>query len=218
MNKLIIACIVANLLFAGCVFPGESELFVKTSALSKAMHGEQTEIMVRVKGEIALSNANERISVGLEGITTKKDFVLAIADVYSDVFLKSEGGRGLAEPKDVRRSISFSVEERKQDVPLLRMEATFPAVLMLKGARFDVGKSSAPIIVLEYDPSDGALNMSTNLLSNVFGVEYFSAIIGASKMLEGLKLVEKNSPAELLKAHVAFLPFVMWRERVPLGL
>ena len=217
MDKLTIACAVASLFFAGCVLPGESELFVKTSALRKAMHGGQAEIMVSVNGEIALSNANERISAVLEGITTKKDFVLAIADVYSDMFLNPDVGMTKAKDKseDIRRSISFSVEEREQDVPLLKMEAAFPAALMLKGARFDAEKSSAPIAALEYDPSDGSLGMSTNMLSYVFGFEYMSTIDGANKMLDKLKLIGRDDePAEMLQVMVGTLPFVMGRERV----
>ena len=209
--------------FSGCFPEIKAELSVKTSALNRAMRGEQAEIMVCVKGEFVISNANDRISIGLNGVETVRDFALLLADAYSELFNK---------PEFVKRSgrMSFSLEERTNDWPLLKMSATFPASLARKGVEpassedaerisaghlFDDGRLNAeskdqsdeklgmPIVCLNLNLEDGRIEHSkSKMASNMAFAEYLGEVLGATKMLE--TFTKKNEKVEWLARNVSF--------------
>ena len=212
MKHLFLMFVCAAMAFlAGCV-PGEAEFSIKTSALNKAMRGEYAEITVCVKGNIVLSNATDKMSVEAKGIKTIRDFALVLANLYSEMFTRPEFAD---KTRDLGRNMSFTVEDRENDWPLLNMAATFPASVTRKGAEPDdknnkkcmecMEKSGTPITCFAMDPETGLLEESESKTGyNVAFVEYASKIMGAGKMLKALNIID-NGPANQLYENIAEL-------------
>lgn len=190
---------IAMAFFAGCV-PGEAGFLIKTSALNKVMRGEQAEIMVRVKDSRVISNANDKVSIDLKGIETERDFVCALTNLYSEMFVAKmfvddESSSG----KWSNRNMSFVLEERKNDWPILKMEATFPAFLTRKSVRPDTQKGGVgcvpTLFCFDYDPENGYLDYSKSIAGIAYS-EYRGRVEGANRMLATLNSINSNENVE----------------------
>lgn len=184
--------------FAGCV-PGEVELLIKTSALNKVMCGGHAEILAGVKDSFVISNANDKVSIALKGIETNRDLACALTNFYSRMFVESMLGE---RAKSGERNMSFVMEERKNDLPILKMEAKFPASLKLKGTGPEASQNGGvecmpTILCLDYDSDNGCLEYSESTISNNSAyAEYLGRVTGAYEMFVTLKNINNSEKGE----------------------
>ena len=169
-----VAIVAIGMFLVGCdPYPGYSELAIKTSDFNKAMRGEVAEIMVKVENSFDFSGANRMVVVGAREPELGRDFALVVAGVYSNMF----SGYTTSQRENVnssRRTMTFNIEDRKDECPILKMMASYPVTLII-------------------NPKDGILGCRCINNDKYLDGYYTELIAGASRVLDSvLVLPAKN--------------------------